>query len=118
MSTPNTYIRDPSDADIKPWQLALKKGDCFYYLSHVQQIVTWGEVIDDPTPQELMPNYRKCVCYSRLYPKGVEGYVHISVVHCTIPRLWLEKAKKHAWPHDEATFVQFAGYIQRESTMN
>lgn len=114
-----TLAEEKTTADrlIQPWQKELKAGDCFYFFSLLHGLVAWGEVLENQTDPAL-EGYRYCRCYLQTVPEGMDGYVHVSVLHKKISRSILEKARKANWPHDEIHFIKFASQITAEKTMS
>ncbi len=106
-----------ANSKIKPWQAALKAGDCFYYYSNTFEIVVWGEVLEDQN-DPTMYGYRECRCYVPGLPDGMTGAVHVSVIHKCVTRETFQLAEKAGWPHDEITFIKFAASLYEDKTKN
>jgi len=122
-----SQAQSEANSTIKPFQEALKPGDCFCYFSADMHpnIVIWGEVLqtdpddeDVPAGFELQPEFRFTRCHSVACPEGELGDIHISVVQKVITRGTFEKAKAAGWPHDEASFRAFAAKLNDERGVN
>ena len=86
---------EAADARVRPWQAALRVGDCI--LSIVEDgLVVFGEVLEGYQEPHLK-HYRFCRCFSVACPEGELGDVHVSTVACRISRQFFEEMRQAGW---------------------
>jgi len=86
---------EAADRNVKEWQKAIKRGDCFRQKTEYGFDV-FGKVVEDNYTDELQ-HYRFCKCYSEACPEGELGDVHISVISEIIPKERFEQARDDGW---------------------
>lgn len=91
-----------------PWH-DFKRGDHFVYLSARTGLLTWGEVIEDPSD----PEFLKCRVFSSLTADGVEGDVTVNAIRCPVAAHDFEAARTEGWPDTMEGFLEFARKIRK-----
>ena len=91
---------EAADARVKPWQAAVKVGDCFIADSGEEDLVVFGEVLEAYQEAHLQ-HFRFCRCYSVACQEGEVGDVHVSTILCVISREVFELARLHGWDVEE-----------------
>lgn len=74
-----------ADAKVLRWQKQMGPGDCFKQIAS-NDLEIFGEVLT----QELYSNWRKCLCYSLIYPKGKVCFIHVVLMKERIDRKTFE----------------------------
>jgi len=87
---------EAADARVKPWQAAVKVGDCFIADSGEEDLVVFGEVLEGYQEAHLR-HYRFCRCFSVACPEGEVGDVHVSTVLCLVSRAFFEAMRQEGW---------------------
>ena len=87
---------EAADARVKPWQAAVKVGDCFIADGGEEDLVVFGEVLEGYTEAHLR-HYRFCRCFSVACPEGEVGDVHVSTVLCLVSRAFFEAMREEGW---------------------
>jgi len=87
---------EAADARVKPWQAAVKVGDCFIADGGEEGLLVFGEVLEGYTEPHLQ-HYRFCRCYSVACPEGELGDVHVSTVLCLVSRVFFEAMRQAGW---------------------
>ena len=99
--------REAADAQVKPWQAAIKLGDHFVrvVMFGAERLTIYGEIIESPFLQDReiftqphMKYYRFSRCFSVACPEGEIGDVHVSTVHQLIDKETFELARLSHWP--------------------
>jgi len=90
---------EAADARVKPWQAAVKVGDCFIADGGEEDLVVFGEVLEGYTEAHLR-HYRFCRCFSVACPEGEVGDVHVSTVLCLVSRAFFEAMRQEGWQMD------------------
>jgi len=84
-----------ADARVRPWQAAVKPGNCFV-MEAEDGLLVFGEVLAGAEPERLR-HYRFCRCYSVACPEGELGDVHVSAIGRLISREVFEEARTNGW---------------------
>jgi hypothetical protein len=87
---------EAADARVKPWQAAVKVGDCFIADSGEEDLLVFGEVLEGYQETHLQ-HYRFCRCFSVACPEGEVGDVHVSTVLCLVSRAFFEAMRQEGW---------------------
>ena len=87
---------EAADARVKPWQAAVKIGDCFIADSGEEGLVVFGEVLEGYTDPHLR-HYRFCRCFSVACPEGELGDVHVSTILAVVSRAFFEAMRQAGW---------------------
>jgi hypothetical protein len=87
---------EAADARVKPWQAAVKIGDCFIADSGEEDLFVFGEVLEGYQEAHLR-HYRFCRCLSVACPEGDAGDVHVSTVPCCVSRAFFEAMRQAGW---------------------
>jgi hypothetical protein len=90
---------EAADARVKPWQAAVKPGQCFIADSGGEDLVVFGEVLEGYQEAHLR-HYRFCRCFSVACPEGEVGDVHVSTVLCLVSREFFEAMRQAGWQMD------------------
>lgn len=77
-----------------PNRLNLEKGDHFAYLSTHTKVLTWGQVIEEPSE----PGFLMCQTYSTECPDGTEGLVQAAAIMFKVDSWAFEFARVKGWP--------------------
>jgi hypothetical protein len=70
---------DEADSNVKEWQKAIKKGDCFKQWIEYGFYI-YGKVLRNASRAKRLQHYRFCFCFSEDCPDGERGDIHVSVV--------------------------------------
>jgi hypothetical protein len=87
---------EAADSRVKPWQAAVKVGDCFVADGDEEDLVVFGEVLEGYQEAHLR-HYRFCRCFSVACPEGEVGDVHVSTVLCLVSRAFFEAMRQAGW---------------------
>jgi len=87
---------DAADARVKPWQAAVKVGDCFIADGGEEDLVVFGEVLEGYQEVHLR-HYRFCRCFSVACPEGEVGDVHVSTILAVVSRAFFEAMRQAGW---------------------
>jgi hypothetical protein len=87
---------EAADARVRPWQAAVKAGDCFIADGGEEGLLVFGEVLEGYQEAHLR-HYRFCRCFSVACPEGEVGDVHVSTVLCLIGRELFEAMRQEGW---------------------
>jgi len=87
---------EAADARVKPWQAAVKVGDCFIADGGEEDLLVFGEVLEGYRETHLR-HYRFCRCFSVACPEGEVGDVHVSTVLCLVSRAFFEQMRQEGW---------------------
>lgn len=87
---------EAADGRVRPWQAAVKVGDCFIADSGEEDLVVFGQVLEGYTEAHLR-HYRFCRCFSVACPEGEVGDVHVSTVLCLVSREFFEAMRQEGW---------------------
>ena len=87
---------EAADAKVRPWQAAVKVGDCFIADSGEEDLLVFGEVLEGYTEAHLR-HYRFCRCFSVACPEGEVGDVHVSTVLCLVSRAFFDEMRQEGW---------------------
>ena len=87
---------EAADAHVKPWQAAVKVGDCFIADGGEEDLLVFGEVLEGYRETHLR-HYRFCRCFSVACPEGEVGDVHVSTVLCLVSREFFEAMRQEGW---------------------
>jgi len=87
---------EAADARVKPWQAAVKVGDCFIADSGEEDLLVFGEVLEGYTEAHLR-HYRFCRCFSVGCPEGEVGDVHVSTILAVVSRAFFEAMRQAGW---------------------
>jgi len=87
---------EAADARVKPWQAAVKVGDCFIADSGEEDLLVFGEVLEGYQEAHLR-HYRFCRCFSVACQEGEVGDVHVSAVLCLVSRAFFEAMRQEGW---------------------
>ena len=87
---------EAADARVKPWQAAVKVGDCFIADGGEEDLVVFGEVLEG-YPEAHLRHYRFCRCFSVACPEGEVGDVHVSTVLAVVSRAFFEAMRQEGW---------------------
>ena len=87
---------EAADSHVKPWQAAVKVGDCFIADGGEEDLVVFGEVLEGYQEAHLR-HYRFCRCFSVACPEGEVGDVHVSTVLCRVSRAFFEQMRREGW---------------------
>ena len=99
--------REAADAQVQPWQAAIKPGDFFVrvVMFGADVLTIYGEIIESPFEQDRkifaqphMKHYRLSKCYSVACPEGEIGDVHVSSIRSLIVKEIFELARCSHWP--------------------
>jgi len=87
---------EAADARVRPWQAAVKIGDCFIADGGEEGLPVFGEVLEAYAEPHLR-HYRLCRCYSVACPEGEVGDVHVSTILCRVSRAFFEAMRQAGW---------------------
>ena len=87
---------EAADARVKPWQAAVKVGDCFIADGGEDGLLVFGEVLEGYIEVHLQ-HYRFCRCFSVACLEGEVGDVHVSTVLCRVSRVFFEAMRQAGW---------------------
>jgi len=87
---------EAADGRVRPWQAAVKVGDCFIADGGEEDLVVFGEVLEGYQEAHLR-HYRFCRCFSVACPEGEVGDVHVSTVLCLVSREFFEAMRQEGW---------------------
>ena len=87
---------EAADAHVKPWQAAVKVGDCFIADGGEEDLVVFGEVLEGYREAHVR-HYRFCRCFSVACPEGEVGDVHVSTMLCLVSRAFFEAMRQEGW---------------------
>jgi len=87
---------EAADGRVRPWQAAVKVGDCFIADGGEEDLVVFGEVLEGYQEAHLR-HYRFCRCFSVACPEGEVGDVHVSTVLCLVSREFFEAMRREGW---------------------
>ena len=87
---------EAADGRVRPWQAAVKVGDCFIADSGEEDLVVFGEVLEGYQEAHLR-HYRFCRCFSVACPEGEVGDVHVSTLVCLVNREFFEAMRREGW---------------------
>ena len=87
---------EAADARVKPWQAAVKIGDCFIADGGEEGLPVFGEVLEAYAEPHLR-HYRLCRCYSVACPEGEVGDVHVSTILAVVSRVFFEAMRQEGW---------------------
>ena len=99
--------REAADAQVQPWQAAIKPGDFFVRVAMLcsELLTIYGEIIESPYPEDReifaqphMRHYRLSKCFSEACPEGEMGDVHVSSIRAVIEQEEFEFARLKGWP--------------------
>ena len=85
-----------ADARVRPWQAALKPGDCFIADGGEPGLLVFGEVLEGYEEPHLK-HYRFCRCFSVACQEGEVGDVHVSTVLALVGREFFEAMREQGW---------------------
>ena len=85
-----------ADARVKPWQAAVKVGDCFIADGGEEDLMVFGEVLEGYQEAHLR-HYRFCRCFSVACAEGEVGDVHVSTVLAVVSREFFEAMRQEGW---------------------
>ena len=88
--------RKAADGKVKPWQAAIRPGDCFIADSGEEGLLVFGEVLEGYTEPHLR-HYRFCRCHSVACPEGELGDMHVSTVLCRVSRAFFDEMRQEGW---------------------
>ena len=104
---------EAADAHVKPWQAAVKVGDCFIADGGEEDLVVFGEVLEGYTELHLR-HYRFCRCFSVACPEGEVGDVHVSTVLCLVSRAFFEAMRQAGWQMEAGQRPRSACRVKEE----
>lgn len=87
---------EAADGNVKPWQVAIRPGDCFIADSGEEDLVVFVEVLEGYSEPHLR-HYRFCRCFSVACQEGELGDVHVSTVLCLVSRAFFEAMREEGW---------------------
>jgi len=87
---------EAADARVRPWQAAVKVGDCFIADGGEDDLLVFGEVLEGYREAHLR-HYRFCRCFSVACPEGEVGDTHVSTVLCLVSRAFFEAMRQAGW---------------------
>ena len=101
----STRQAEGTDANVQPWQAALKPGD-FCVVLHGAG-VNYIEVLEAPNDDQppMTTNQRWTRGYSQGKPTGELGTLEVSVVDGLLNREQFERALRLGWPGDPEGFA-------------
>ena len=85
-----------ADGKVKPWQAAIRPGDCFIADGGEEDLVVFGEVLEGYQEAHLR-HYRFCRCFSVACQEGELGDVHVSTVLCRVSRAFFDEMRQEGW---------------------
>jgi hypothetical protein len=86
---------EAADGKVKPWQAALRPGDCFVTDS-VDGLLVFGQVLETYTEPHLQ-DYRFCRCYTVACPEGEVGDLHVSTILGLICQECFRRMREAGW---------------------
>jgi hypothetical protein len=87
---------EAADARVRPWQAAVKVGDCFIADGGEEELLVFGEVLKGYREAHLR-HYRFCRCHSVPCPEVEVGDLHVSSILCLVSRQFLEAMRQERW---------------------
>jgi len=87
--------RQAADARAKPWQAAVKVGDCFVVL--YEGLTIYGVVLAQ-YEEKYLQHFRYTRCFSQAVPTGEYGDTHVSTIAAIIPPAIFAAAEQQGWP--------------------
>lgn len=89
--------RRAADAQVRPWQAAIKPGDYFRKDSGYGFPI-YGHVENEEEPREPeLQHYRFCHCFSVACVEGEYGDVHVSTIDAVIRQDLFDEARQRGW---------------------
>ena len=85
-----------ADANVRPWQAAVRPGQLFIAESGEEGLLVFGEVLE-AYREERLRHYRFCRCFSQAVPEGELGDVHVSTILCVVGREFFEAMRQEGW---------------------
>jgi len=84
-----------ADGRVKPWQAAVKPGECFVS-DGGDGLLVFGEVLEGYEEAHLR-HYRFCRCHSVACPEGELGDVHVCTILALVSRQLFEQVRRAGW---------------------